>query len=47
MSPQEKLKVTINDSIQQHLFDFTVNGNTLTISKAMNIGDIIKTTIKI
>ena len=47
MSPIEKLKVTINDNIQQHLFDFTVDGTTLTISESMNTGDIVKTTIKI
>ena len=47
MSPIEKLTVTINDNIQQHLFDFTVDGTTLTITESMNTGDLIKTTIKI
>lgn len=47
MTPIEKLTVTINDNIQQHLFDFTVDGTTLTITESMNTGDMIKTTIKI
>ena len=47
MSPVEKLLVTINDDIQQHFFDFTLDGFTLTITKSMNTGDIIKTVIKI
>lgn len=47
MSPIEKLTVTINNNIQQHLFDFTVDGTTLTITESMNTGDLIKTTIKI
>merc|ERR1711991_947888 len=47
MDPIEKLKVTINDAIQQHFYDFTLNGNSLTISKSMNTGDIVKTVIKI
>lgn len=47
MSPIEKLTVTINDNIQQHLFDFTIDGTTLTITESMNTGDLIKTTIKI
>jgi len=47
MAPQEKLEVLINGDIQQHLFDFTVAGDQLTISKPMTTGDIISTTIKI
>jgi len=47
MEPTEKLKVTINGLVQQHLFDFTVTGNQLSILKTMNTGDIIATTIKI
>lgn len=47
MSPVEKLLVTINDDIQQHFFDFTLDGFTLTITKSMNTGDIVKTVIKI
>tara|TARA_B110000046_G_scaffold985_1_gene1077 strand:- start:14743 stop:15648 length:906 start_codon:yes stop_codon:yes gene_type:complete len=47
MSPAEKLEVTINGLVQQHLFDFTVIGNQLSILKTMNTGDIIATTIKI
>lgn len=47
MTPMEKLTVTINDNIQQHLFDFTVNGTTLTITETMKTGDLIRTTIKI
>jgi hypothetical protein len=47
MDPIEKLKVTINDAIQQHFYDFTLDGNSLTISKSMNTGDIVKTVIKI
>ena len=27
MDPIEKLKVTINDAIQQHFYDFTLDGN--------------------
>ena len=47
MSPIEKLSVTINGDIQQHLYDFTITDDQLTISKTMNTGDIIRTTIKI
>jgi len=47
MTPQEKLEVLINGAIQQHLFDFKVVGDQLTISKPMTTGDIISTTIKI
>ena len=47
MVPQEKLEVLINGAIQQHLFDFTVTGDQLTISKPMTTSDIISTTIKI
>ena len=47
MEPSEKLEVTINGLVQQHLFDFTVIGNQLSILKTMNTGDIIATTIKI
>jgi hypothetical protein len=47
MTPQEKIKVFINDAVQQHFYDFTVDGFTLTISKAMNTGDIVRTIIKI
>ena len=47
MAPQEKLEVLINGAIQQHLFDFTVTGDQLTISKPMTTSDIISTTIKI
>ena len=47
MNPIEKLTVTINDNIQQHLFDFTIDGTTLTITESMNTGDMIRTTIKI
>ncbi len=47
MEPAEKLEVTINGLVQQHLFDFTVIGNQLSILKTMNTGDIIATTIKI
>jgi hypothetical protein len=47
MSPIEKLSVTINGDIQQHFYDFTVVDDLLTITKSMNTGDIIATTIKI
>jgi hypothetical protein len=47
MSPVEKLSVTINGEIQQHFYDFTIVDDQLTISKTMNTGDIIATTIKI
>lgn len=47
MDPNQKLEVLINENIQQTVYDFLVVGTTLTISKSMNTGDIIKTTIKI
>jgi len=47
MTPVEKLAVTINDNIQQHLYDFTVVDDQLTISKSMVAGDIITAIIKI
>lgn len=47
MDPVEKLQVKVDIDIIQHLFDYTVNGNTLTITKELKAGDIIFTTIKI
>jgi hypothetical protein len=47
MDPVEKLQVKVNIDIIQHLFDYTVNGNILTITKELKVGDIIFTTIKI
>ena len=47
MDPVEKLQVKVNIDIIQHLFDYTVNGNTLTITKELKVGDIIFTSIKI
>lgn len=47
MDPVEKLQVKVNIDIIQHLFDYTVNGNKLTITKELKAGDIIFTTIKI
>ena len=47
MSPSEKLSVFINDAVQQHFYDFTINDFTLTISKTMTAGDIVRTIIRI
>lgn len=47
MSPMEKLSVTINNKLLQHLYDFTVDSFTLTITESINTGDIIKTVVKI
>ena len=47
MNPVEKLQVKVNTNIIQHLFDYTVLGNVLTITKELTAGDLIYTTIKI
>jgi hypothetical protein len=47
MDPVEKLQVKVNIDIIQHLFDYTVNGNILTITKELIAGDIISASIKI
>jgi len=47
MTPVEKLQVLVNGDIIQHLFDFTVSGTTLTISKTLQTDDFIETIIKI
>jgi len=47
MTPVEKLQVTLNGSILDHLFDFTVSGLTITISKTMTANDIIQTIVRI
>jgi len=45
--PVEKIKVLVNGNIIQLYFDYTVSGETLTITKDLANGDIIDTTIKI
>lgn len=47
MSPVEKLIVKLNGVIIQHYFDYTVDGNTLTVTKTMSNSDVISTIIKI
>ena len=47
MTPVEKLQVLVNGDIIQHLFDFTLSGTTLTISKTLQTDDFIETIIKI
>jgi hypothetical protein len=47
MTPVEKLSVTINGNLIQHLYDYTVSGNLLTINKSLEVGDIIFAVIKI
>ena len=45
--PVEKIKVEVNAKIIQLYFDYTVSGDTLTITKDLVNGDIIDVTIKI
>ena len=45
--PIQKLEVVVNDAVLQYEYDWTVSNFTLTISKSLNTGDIIQTTIKI
>ena len=45
--PVEKIKVLVNAKIIQLYFDYTVSGDTLTITKDLVNGDIIDVTIKI
>jgi len=47
MMPVEKLSVYVNNEFIQHYYDYTLSGQVLTITKTININDIIKTTIKI
>lgn len=47
MEPVEKLLVKINGEIVQHLFDYTLDGPKLTITKTLVANDIISTQIKI
>jgi len=47
MTPVEKLQVIVNGDIIQHLFDFTVSGTTLTITKTLQTDDLIETIVKI
>ena len=47
MDPVEKLQVKVNIDIIQHLFDYTITGDILTITKELTAGDIISITIKI
>lgn len=47
MDPVEKLKVKVNIDVIQHLFDYTIIGNILTITKELVAGDIISASIKI
>ena len=45
MYPKEKLLVQLQGQALQHLYDFTVSGRTLTISKTMQATDQISTQI--
>jgi hypothetical protein len=47
MDPVEKLTVELNGTAIQHYFDFTLENNTVTIIKTLNVGDIIRFTVKI
>jgi hypothetical protein len=47
MDPIEKLEVTVDTTIIQHLFDYTIDGNTLTITKDIDTNSTIYTKIKI
>ena len=47
VTPIQKLEVVVNDAVLQYEYDWTVSNFTLTISKSLNTGDIIQTTIKI
>ena len=47
MEPVEKLLVKINGEIVQHLFDYTLSGAKLKITKTLVANDIITTQIKI
>jgi len=47
ITPIQKLEVVVNDAILQYEYDWTIEDFTLTISKSLNTGDIIQTTIKI
>ena len=47
MEPVEKLLVKINGEIVQHLFDYTIDGAKLKITKTLVANDIITTQIKI
>jgi hypothetical protein len=47
MDPVEKLQVKVNIDVIQHLFDYTITGDILTITKQLTAGDIISITIKI
>ena len=47
ITPVQKLEVVVNDAVLQYEYDWTISNFTLTISKSLNIGDIIQTTIKI
>ena len=47
MTPVEKLQVIVNGDIIQHLFDFTVSGTTLSITKTLQTDDFIETIVKI
>tara|TARA_B100001778_G_scaffold300716_1_gene276284 strand:+ start:380 stop:1279 length:900 start_codon:yes stop_codon:yes gene_type:complete len=47
VTPIQKLEIVVNDAIIQHEYDWTLSNYTITISKSLNTGDIIQTTIKI
>lgn len=47
MEPVEKLLVEVNGEAIQHFFDFTIANNTITITKTLKAGDIIRFTTKI
>ena len=47
ITPIQKLEVVVNDKVLQYEYDWTISNFTLTISKSLNTGDIIQTTIKI
>jgi hypothetical protein len=45
--PVEKLTVKVNDSLIQNVYDYTINGTTITINKDMQVNDIITMQLKI
>lgn len=47
MDPIEKLEVKVNTDIIQHLFDYKIDGNILTITKDIDPDSVIYTKIKI
>ena len=47
MTPVEKLQVLLNGEILDHLFDYTIDGVTITITKTIVNNDIVQTIVKI